>query len=335
MKRVSILMFMAVSGIAFAQAQSTASSGGWRRVGDTPSAQPPATQSEDPTQPVDRGDSYGQTVPGDPAAAQAAEQAVPRAGRPAYGLPPQLTLPGGTYVTVRVNDVLTTDRNQVGDPFSATLVQPIVVDGVVVAQSGQTVYGRVADVARQHADRPSRLGLELATLTLADGTQVPVRSQLVSRQGGRTPAGEQAATVAGTTAVGAAIGAAADWGTGAAVGGGIGAAAGLAGVLLTRNHATVVYPETALTFRVESPITISTLRAPQAFRFVGPEDYQRPQMVQARPRPQPRLYPYPAPYPYYYGPYYPYPYWGTGIGIFWGGGGYYRYGHARYGRWRR
>jgi len=39
---------------------------------------------------------------------------------------------------------------------------------------------------------------------------------------------------------------------------------------------TVVYPETALTFRIETPVTISTTRAPQAFRYVDPNEYDRP-----------------------------------------------------------
>src|SRR6185503_7376952 len=140
---------------------------------------------------------------------------------------------------------------------------------------------------RARSSRPSRLGLELTGITLVDGTQVTVRSQLVSRHGGTSPAGEQFGTVAATTVVGAAVGAAADWGRGAAIGAGVGAAAGTIGVLLTRNHDTVVYPETALTFRIDSPLTISTVRAPMAFRYVDPYEYDRPEpqpQLQARPQ---------------------------------------------------
>jgi hypothetical protein len=173
------------------------------------------------------------------------------------------------------------------------------------------------------------LRLELTSLTLVDGTQAPVHSQLVTRQGGRTPAGVQAGTVVGTTALGAAIGGIAGYGTGAAIGAGAGAAAGIIGVLLTRNHETIVYPETALTFQTTSPMGISTERAPQAFRFVGPGD-NRPQPQLARRPPVPPGggpgYSYggpgyygPAYGPYYYGYGYPY-YWGpsVGVGFVWG-----------------
>ena len=277
-----------------------------------------------------------------PAAAQPQTTPQQAPTRPAYGLPHQLTLQPGSYLTVRINQPLSSDRNHEGDPFTASLMQPVVVDGVVVVQRGQTVYGRVAEAQKAHTDKPSRLKLELTGLTIADGTQIPLQSQLVTRQGGTTPGGVQAGTIVGTTAVGAAIGGAAAWGTGAAIGAGAGAAAGIIGVLVTRHHPTVVYPETALTFQVTTPVTVSTDRAPQAFRFVGPEDYQPGMQYATRPGPRPvgpgsyyyapgyaPAYGYGYPYPYYYGYGYPY-YWGPGIGVYWGGG----WGGWGYRRWR-
>src|SRR5205823_14364584 len=114
--------------------------------------------------------------------------------------------------------------------------------------------------------------------TLVDGQQVRVQSQLLGLGGPKTK-GRDAGAIAGSTGVGAAIGAASagwhDRGEGAAIGAGAGALAATIGVLLTRGHATVVYPESLLTFRIEAPITISTDRAPQAFRYAASEDYGR------------------------------------------------------------
>jgi hypothetical protein len=311
------LALLATTGILFAQ-------GGWRSFGDPPPAsaaqQAPAAESQDPTQPVDRSD------PQAPKPAPNSVRVPPR-----YGLPPQLTIKPGTFVMVRVDQMLSSNRNQPGDVFSATLMQPMVVDGVVVAQRGQTVMGRVAEAQKSKAGHDSRLGLELTGLTLVDGTQATVRSQLVARRGPTTPGGQEVGTVATTTAVGASVGAVADWGRGAAIGAGAGAAAGIIGVLLTHNHPSVVYPETALTFRIETPVAINTMRAPQAFRYVDPNDYQRP--AEARTMPVRRPVPYYGPgyYPYY--PYYSYPYWGPyygyglGVGIGFGRG----WGYGR--RW--
>ena len=289
------LALVATSGMLFAQS-------GWRSFSGTPSAvaaqQVPAAESQDPTQPMDR-------------SASQAPNPAPNSPRipPRYGLPPQVTIKPGTFVMVRVDQMLSSNRNQSGDVFSATLMQPVVVDGVVVAQRGQTVMGRVAEAQKSKAGHDARLGLELTGLTLVDGTQATVRSQLVARRGPTTPGGQQLGTVATTTAVGATVGAVADWGRGAAIGAGAGAAAGIIGVLLTHNHPSVVYPETALTFRIETPVVINTTRAPQAFRYVDPNDYQRPAEARTMPVRQPVPYYGPGYYPYY-----AYPYWGPYYG---------------------
>ena len=335
-----VLIALAGSGLMLAQdqrpvnPQPAPSTGGWRRVGE----QAPNPQ-RDP-EPVAR-DSYGQASgpdAQDPGPPPMVNQQVPqRNDRPAYGLPPQVTLQPGTFVTVRINQPLSSDHNQPGDTFSASLAQPVVVDGVVIASRGGMVYGRVAEAQKAHSDRASRLALELTSMTLADGSQVNIRSQLVGRQGGSTPVGEQVGTVAGTTAIGAGIGAVADWGRGAAIGAAAGATAGIIGVLLTRNHPTEIYPETALTFRVDSPVVVSTVRAPQAFRYVDPYEYERQPVTAGppalRPRPAPPAYYGPGPYPYPYG--YPGYFYGPGVSVVFGPGYVYGHGYGYRGYYRR
>ncbi len=266
-------------------------------------AQPPADppQPAPPPQPSDNG---GWRRIGDGA------QPAP-ASQPQPVLPAELTLKPGTYITVRISQPLSSDRNQVGDAFSATLVRPIIVDGWVVAERGQTLGGRVSEVKKAgHVSGTSRLGVQLTDIPLANGDQVPVQTSLVSREG-PTSVGRDAAAIAGTTAFGAAVGAAAAWGTGAAWGAGAGFAAATLGVLLTRGQPTIIPPESVLTFRVEQPVTISTAKSPQTFRPVEPADYQAPAPGMrtrgpAYPPPPPYYAPayyyYPYPYPYYWGP---------------------------------
>jgi len=322
------LALLTASGLVLAQDTQH----GWRHVGDPP-----------PSQPADR--AANNTAPNnwqDQDAAPPADPAPPvyqQDSRPPYpteaGPPSRLIIRPGTYLTVHINQPLSSDRNQQGDAFSASLARPLVVDGIVVAQSGQTVGGRVVEA--QKAGRvtgTSRLRLQLTDLVLVDGQQLPIQSQMVTRSGPTTE-GRDAGAIAGTTAMGAAVGAAADWGRGAAIGAGAGAAAGIIGVLLTRGAPTVVYPEAVLTFRVEAPVTVATDRAPQAFRYVEPSDYDRANQQVAQQGP-PRLHapgpppPYYGPYPYYYG--YPY-YWGGSFGVFWGPryyrGGFYVRGYRR------
>jgi hypothetical protein len=253
-------------------------------------------------------------------------------------IPAKLTIKPGTYITVRLNQGLSSDRNQVGDGFAATLAKPVVVDGVVVADRGQTVGGKVTEAKKAgRVEGVSHLAVQLTDLTLADGQPVPLQTQLFSKNG-PTSVGRDVGAVGATTATGAAIGAAADWGRGAAIGAGAGALAGIVGVLVTRGRPTYLYPEQILTFRVEAPVTVSTEAATQAFRWVGPGDYERPYDMQNRTGPpngayysNNYAYPYAYPYPYYgYG--YPY-YWGAGAGLYWGGWGW---GRGYWGRgWRR
>jgi hypothetical protein len=257
---------------------------------------------------------------------------------PGQAVPSHLTLQAGTFLTVRVDQMLSSDRNQAGDAFSATLMRPLVADGVVIAQRGQMLGGRVADA--QKAGRVkgvSRLAVQLTDLTLVDGQQVPIGTELTNLTGPTSKA-RDASAIAGSTAMGAAVGAAADWGVGAAIGAGAGLVAGTVGVLLTRGHPTVIYPESLLTFRLAKPITISTERAPQTFRYVDTTNqYNRASNAQGPPAAGPgwncKGYGWPPPVatppPYAYYPYYPYT-WGAGLGLWYGPGFF--YGRGFYGR---
>ncbi len=327
------------AGLLFTTAVGFAQNPGWRRAdepGPNGSADPSTPVAQSAPEPVAQPAPDNQQQPAYPQQ----QPAYPPTGAPAGIFPPRLTIPGGKVLTVRINQPLSSDHNQVGDVFTATLAEPIVVDGLVVAQRGQTVSGRVTQVDKGgRVSGVAKLGVQLTQLTAVDGQQLPIQTQLVGRNA-RTTNGRDVAAVATTTGVGAIIGSAADWGRGAAIGAGAGAAVGLAGVLLTRGAPAVVYPETLLSFQMQGPVSVSTERAPQAFRYVDPNEYQAPPTYQTRvnvapPPPYGAPYPYAAPYPYGYGygyPYYAYgPYWGPGFGVYIGP----RFGYGYYGGYRR
>jgi hypothetical protein len=252
-----------------------------------------------------------------PPAAQGEAQDPPQA--PPGQFPSRLTLPVGTWVTIRVNEPLSSDHNQAGDAFTATLAEPIVANGLVLARRGQLVTGVVSEAKKAgRVEGTSRLGLELTEIGLADGRQVQVKTAMMDRRG-NTSYGRDAAAIGATTATGAAIGAAVNGGVGAGVGAAAGVVASTIGVLLTRGRATVVYPETALTFRLEAPLTIDN--ADQAFRPAAQQDYdQRPS------RPAPRVG-YGPPPPYYGGGYYP-PYYGYPYPYYYGPSLFFSYGYG-------
>src|SRR5215469_8509111 len=47
--------------------------------------------------------------------------------------PPPLAIPEGSVLTVRINESLSSDQNLLGDAFSATLTQPVVLHSIVVS----------------------------------------------------------------------------------------------------------------------------------------------------------------------------------------------------------
>jgi hypothetical protein len=145
---------------------------------------------------------------------------------------------------------------------------------------------------------------------------------------GNTSYGRDAAAIGTTTGVGAAIGAGVNGGVGAGVGAAAGLVASTIGVLFTRGHATMVYPETPLTFRLDTAVTLDNSQ--QAFQYASQQDYNA---RVSRPAPQRRGYgAYGAPPPPYYGGYYG-PGYGYGYGYgypypsFWGPSLYFSYGH--------
>ena len=318
--RGASVALIAFSGLGFAQdqppEQRTNNPGGWRKFGDTQADQ---RSQRDQGSLAQRND-----VP------DAGPQGAPPANyQPQQALPRQLTLRQGTFITVRFNQMLSSDRNQPGDAFTAVLDRPLVIDGVTVAYRGQTIAGRVAEAKKAgRVEGVSKLGVELTELTLVDGQQLPLRTQMLARTGD-TSVGRDAGAIAGTTAAGAAIGASADWGRGAAIGAGAGAVAGVIGVLLTRGHATEIYPEAMMTFRVDAPVAISTVQAPQAFRYATGDDYGREDLSQPQPRLSQRT-DAPPPPNYYGSGYDPY-YYGPSVGIY-VGPNYGYYGRGYYGR---
>ncbi len=248
-----------------------------------------------------------------PAWAQPPEPGEPQPP-PARAVQSQIIRPAGSWIKIRVDQPLSSDRSHAGDSFSGTLTQPIVADGLVIAHRGQTIEGRVTEAIKAgRAKGTSRLGVELTEIGLADGQQMPVRTQVVEYNGG-TSHGRDAAAVGATTATGAAIGAAAAGGTGAGIGALAGAGAAAIAVLATRGRATEIYPETVVTFRTLAPTTISTERAPHAFQPIRQTDYER-QSLERRPASQPR----PSIFMGGYGGYDPYFYGGPGFfNNYWG-----------------
>jgi len=89
---------------------------------------------------------------------------------PLARVPPTVTIAPGTLLPVRIGETISPARYQVGDSFLATLDQPLVVDGWVIAERGSRLEGRVVEA------ESGRLRVELVKLSTSDGQHIQIRT---------------------------------------------------------------------------------------------------------------------------------------------------------------
>ncbi|HYP06742.1 MAG TPA: hypothetical protein VER03_10975 [Bryobacteraceae bacterium] len=172
-------------------------------------------------------------------------------------IPKTVTIPAGTLLSVRVDQRLSSDMIQSGDSFRASLDQPLVVDGAVIAERGARIEGRVAESdAGGRVRGTASMALELVRLNTSDGQRVRLQTEGFTKRAERSTK-KDAAKVGIGAGLGAAIGAIAGGGKGAAIGAGIGGAAGTGAVMTSRGEPVEIPAETRLTFRIREPITIT------------------------------------------------------------------------------
>ena len=247
-------------------------SNGFRRKPDSAvalavSSQPPVAQAQAPAvlQPV-----VPQAAEPEPTTAAALPPAQPKPeSHPENVLRPDpvmenhnrtpqtVTLPAGTTLAVRLRQSISTDRQSDGDVFTATLDQSLIVNGLVIAEKGSNVRGKITSL-----ERPGRvkgrasLTLELTEINTSDGQQVAVRTDSYRNEATSGTKGD-VAKVGGAAALGAIIGAIAGGGKGAAIGAGVGGAAGTGGVLATKGQDARLPSETRLTFKLTEAVTLT------------------------------------------------------------------------------
>lgn len=183
-------------------------------------------------------------------------QEAPPAPPPPPAPPKKVTIPAGTQLTIRLDNALDSERNQVGDTFHGSLSTPIVLGGETVIPSGADVVGRVADVksAGRFAGN-SVLTLELTSLS-ANRTTYNIQTNQWTRAGNGE--GKNTATKVGVgTAAGAILGGIFGGGKGAAIGAATGAGAGT-GVAASKKGQQIQLPaEAVLNFQTINSLTVT------------------------------------------------------------------------------
>jgi hypothetical protein len=186
------------------------------------------------------------------AAAAAPTAAASAAPAPA---PTGVRVPAGTSLVVRMIDSVNSRTDHAGDTFTASLEQPLDVNGTVVAHRGARVFGKLEQVKSAGKIKGrSELRLALTGIEINGSTQAITTGSYDVR--GKSRGKNTAKKVGIGAAVGGAIGAIAGGGKGAAIGAGIGAGAGTAAQVLTHGQQINVPSETVLDFTLEAPVRL-------------------------------------------------------------------------------
>jgi hypothetical protein len=221
-----------------------------------PAAEPASTAQTAPP-PAPAPDATPAPAPAPPPAAMTAAPPPAPAPTPAPEAPPpppppqKYVVASGTPLVVRVQQTISAKASNVGDTFSGTLAQSVVVHGVKVIRAGAPVTGTV--VAAKGQGRFKGAGDLAIAVTRVGSYSVSTSSYEATSKGkGKRTAG----FVGGGAGGGALIGGLAGGGKGALIGGLLGAGAGTAGAAFTGNKDITVPAESVVTFNLTQPITV-------------------------------------------------------------------------------
>ena len=192
------------------------------------------------------------------APARAETPAAPAPASPAVAVAPvprTVKIPAGTLLTAVMIDSVGTETNKVGDTFTASLAEPLVINGQTVVAKGTKVGGRVETL-----DEPGRvkgkaaISLVLTELLRRDKAYA-IATQPFSAQA-EPETKQNAIKVGGGAIVGAVVGAIAGGKKGAAIGAAVGGGAGTTAVLATKGQQLKIDSETKVNFVLKNDVEV-------------------------------------------------------------------------------
>lgn len=179
---------------------------------------------------------------------------------PAPPPPPQfleVTVPADSVIGLQIDNALSSETAHVEDRVSARVTRDVRADGRVAIPAGSRVLGSVSIVDRGgRLKEQARLGVRFHTVILADGTELPLQTETIVREGD-SPAQASAAKIGGAAIGGAILGAILGGGKGAAIGGAVGGAGGTTAVMASDRRPAKIAAGAPVTVKVLSPVTVT------------------------------------------------------------------------------
>ena len=201
-----------------------------------------------------------------PPPAPAPEPAKPFEVQPEPPKAPQfedVILPAASVIGLQMESSLSSERARIEDRVEARVTRDVLSAGRVAIPAGSRVIGSVTLVDRGgKVKEQARLGVRFHTLILADGSEISLNTDQITRNG-ESPAGSSAKKIGGAAVGGAILGAILGGGKGAAIGAGAGAAGGSAAVMAGDRNAATLRQGEIINARLTSPATITVERREQ------------------------------------------------------------------------
>jgi hypothetical protein len=171
-----------------------------------------------------------------------------------------LTIPSDSVIGLEIENTVSTDTAEVEDRVEARVTRDVLAEGRVAIPAGTRALGNVTLVERGgKVKERARLAVRFHTLVLADGTNIPIQSDTLHRDG-ESPARSSAAKIGGGAVGGAIVGAILGGTKGAVIGGSAGAAGGTAATMAGKRRAATLPAGSTVTVRVLSPVDVTVER---------------------------------------------------------------------------
>jgi hypothetical protein len=202
-----------------------------------------------------------------PSAQPVVEAPLPEAGRAPEIVPAppeprfvEVVVPSASVIGLQMNTSVTSETARVEDRVEARVTRDVTAGGHTAIPAGSRMLGSVTMVERGgKIKEQAKLGVRFHTLVLANGTEVPLRTDVIVREG-ESPSGDSARKIGGAAVGGAILGAILGGGKGAVVGGATGAAGGTAVVMAGDRNAAKLTTGTIVTVKLNAPVTLEVER---------------------------------------------------------------------------
>jgi hypothetical protein len=169
----------------------------------------------------------------------------------------------GTVIPIRINESLSSETAQTGQPFHGVVTHEVDADGMLAIPAGSSVTGTVTEAKdATHFKGSSLLSITLNSVRVrGERVQLATDAYTVAGKGRGVNTAEK---VGGGAAIGAILGGIFGGGKGAAIGAAAGGGGGAAVQGFTRGQQVSIPSESVLRFHTVEPITVQTSELPYA-----------------------------------------------------------------------